>query len=525
MDAGLVDQLLSRARAVVDHDNAEQLMVDIDRALHETGSDPMITGRLHLARAVTRLIGSEPQDATTDALRAVVLLRRTGRTATEAYAAAVGALLWHRAGEVDRSVDFSVQALVALAGSEPADHDALDAANTLALVFARLSAFDSAVGLAERAFSNSAALPVEVRGHYAFNLGYCAIESGVDAATDQRVLDLALEAADYLESDPDSDVARLSAAGFRGEVALLRDDRPAYDQIGPLLDRRRTGDPSVDRRTGERLLPWLRLVRGSAALRWGDPAIALDLLDVAVSDLERLGEEHRLVRALDHRANARMAVGDHQGAATDALALAAAVRGHRIRDGGRLAGHILHRADLEAATGRLDRQTDRLAPTAAIDAVTGTGTRRWLELRLDHIVRESKLLAIVMLDVDHLKRINERFGSDVGDLVLGRVGAILSEQVRSTDVLARYGGEEFVMLLTDSGIDEARDLADRVQKCVTDEPWDLLAPGLVVTASAGAVEGPSWSARDLARYVHRAIGRAKGQAQNGVTIADPDPIT
>ena len=83
-----------------------------------------------------------------------------------------------------------------------------------------------------------------------------------------------------------------------------------------------------------------------------------------------------------------------------------------------------------------------------------------------------------MLDIDHFKTVNDRFGHEVGDRVLVRVAELLREQVRADDVVARTGGEEFLLLMPRTDDAEALACCERVRRALHDEPWGAIAPGL-----------------------------------------------
>lgn len=112
----------------------------------------------------------------------------------------------------------------------------------------------------------------------------------------------------------------------------------------------------------------------------------------------------------------------------------------------------------------------RLYDSAVRDALTGVHNRRFFDERLAaevaYAVRHRTNLALVMLDVDHFKRVNDTHGHPGGDAVLRELGAMLAESVRVEDVVARYGGEEFAVLAR--GLDEARasQLAERLRRGV-----------------------------------------------------------
>jgi two-component system cell cycle response regulator len=116
-----------------------------------------------------------------------------------------------------------------------------------------------------------------------------------------------------------------------------------------------------------------------------------------------------------------------------------------------------------------------------------------------------------MIDVDHFKRINDRYGHLVGDEVLRQLAQCVDGEVRSSDVSARYGGEEFVVLLPATGIAAGRLLAERIRAAVSAETFEVgdLTEPLPITVSIGVAEfRPSSNQDDLKLAGERLITKA-----------------
>jgi diguanylate cyclase (GGDEF)-like protein len=158
-----------------------------------------------------------------------------------------------------------------------------------------------------------------------------------------------------------------------------------------------------------------------------------------------------------------------------------------------------------------------LSAEARVDKLTGVLNRRGfderVEVELEHSRREGGSVAVVSFDLDHFKRVNDDWGHDAGDRVLARLGSVLQGQSRGTDVVARLGGEEFAALLPGSGLDGARDYAERVRaefSAGRDRGLDL--PRLTVSAGVVAAVAPEHSevllhAADSALYAAKRAGR------------------
>jgi diguanylate cyclase (GGDEF)-like protein/PAS domain S-box-containing protein len=140
-----------------------------------------------------------------------------------------------------------------------------------------------------------------------------------------------------------------------------------------------------------------------------------------------------------------------------------------------------------AAFARLSRE----------DPLTGLNNRRELEGRLrDEVVRAERLgtpLSLAVMDIDHFKNINDRYGHAVGDLALQRAAALIRQCVRRVDFVARHGGEEFALIMPDAGIAEAREICQRICNAFREDDWQSVIPGSPsVTISIGVSE---WSPR------------------------------
>ena len=142
--------------------------------------------------------------------------------------------------------------------------------------------------------------------------------------------------------------------------------------------------------------------------------------------------------------------------------------------------------NLVADTARQALEHQALRAESRTDALTGVGNRRALDEELRQLLRFGSLpLALVLVDIDHFKEVNDRFTHVVGDEVLRRVAASLALQLRTDDRLLRYGGDEFVVLLPGTGDEEANAVAERMAAAVAARPWQELAGGLHVTVTTG----------------------------------------
>lgn len=168
------------------------------------------------------------------------------------------------------------------------------------------------------------------------------------------------------------------------------------------------------------------------------------------------------------------------------------------------------------------REAQRLAIT---DPLTGLWNYRYLSMSLGReIERASRFrrpLAVLMLDVDLFKKVNDTYGHARGDAVLRELAHRLAEQVREVDVLARYGGEEFTVVLPETDRGGAEKLARRILEAVRNLPFSDGGPPLQVTVSIGVAIYPQHgqSPAVLLRAADEALYLAKAQGRDQVAIA------
>ena len=176
-----------------------------------------------------------------------------------------------------------------------------------------------------------------------------------------------------------------------------------------------------------------------------------------------------------------------------------------------------------------DRSDESNRIMAALDPLTGVANRRSLISALDRdvsrAIRMHQPIALMMVDIDHFKHVNDRYGHPAGDEVLCSVVSVLRQRVRAQDLVGRYGGEEFMVLLPDTDLVGAEQLARELCKAV--EESRCLAQGagpegVEVTVSIGVFgghleSGDSWDM--LIAAADRALYEAKNNGRNRVEVA------
>lgn len=143
--------------------------------------------------------------------------------------------------------------------------------------------------------------------------------------------------------------------------------------------------------------------------------------------------------------------------------------------------------ELERRAGQLEALQDQLRDQAERDWLTGLYNRRYLAAELGRVAADAGAfpLSLAVLDLDHFKAINDRFGHAVGDRVLVRTADLLRSRLRGSDVAVRSGGEEFLILMPHTAPDAASACCERLRRAIRDEPWDEIDVGLALTASIG----------------------------------------
>jgi len=179
-----------------------------------------------------------------------------------------------------------------------------------------------------------------------------------------------------------------------------------------------------------------------------------------------------------------------------------------------------------AAAGR------ELATLATTDCLTGLSNRQKilsdLEVELERGCRLGHRLSVILLDVDHLKPINDLYGYVTGDTVLAEIGRRLREGCRPYDLVGRYGSEEFLVVLPEATAEGAGSAAERIRQLIAAEPCRLdSGPVVCVSASLGVAESsgdPSERASDLLALADLALSQAKEEGRNRVCLV-PSPAS
>lgn len=169
----------------------------------------------------------------------------------------------------------------------------------------------------------------------------------------------------------------------------------------------------------------------------------------------------------------------------------------------------------------LAQETDKYKKLSMVDPLTGLLNRQGLAEYIEQYFPQDsrRQVALVVIDIDHFKKINDTLGHDGGDIVLQRVTELLKNSTRQTDQVARWGGEEFVMVLPDTSTDNAYRLAEGMRSLVAMANFEQF-PDLHITISLG-VGGSRGDIpfHQLFRCVDMALYQAKAQGRNRTVMA------
>lgn len=181
--------------------------------------------------------------------------------------------------------------------------------------------------------------------------------------------------------------------------------------------------------------------------------------------------------------------------------------------------------DLRQAVQRQQSAESRSYVLAYKDEITNLYNRRYFTEHLDSLSdTPGSRLTLVLIDIDHFKRVNDTYGHAAGDAVLKHVGGLIGESLRSTDSAGRLGGEEFVVILRDVDEPNATLLAERLLRKIAAQPIAVGSRQIKVTVSIGGTVALTTD-RDVQDTIERAdsaLYDAKSNGRNRVSFADDD---
>ncbi|MBW7998339.1 MAG: sensor domain-containing diguanylate cyclase [Candidatus Glassbacteria bacterium] len=168
---------------------------------------------------------------------------------------------------------------------------------------------------------------------------------------------------------------------------------------------------------------------------------------------------------------------------------------------------------------------EKLRKLALIDPLTGLANRRYLdkviESKTDEMKRYDLDFGLMFIDIDHFKRVNDRYGHEVGDKVLWSVAQNLSTVIRLSDIVGRWGGEEFVAVVLNLGMGELEVVAEKMRKTIEGLEIACNGDSVQVTISIGATlasSGEDMDKRAILKKADELMYASKNKGRNQVTI-------
>lgn len=151
---------------------------------------------------------------------------------------------------------------------------------------------------------------------------------------------------------------------------------------------------------------------------------------------------------------------------------------------------------------------------ARTDFLTGLYNRRFIDQYIMSQIYEAGLsgrtFSILLLDIDHFKSVNDRYGHDTGDIVLQKAARVFHASIRSSDVIGRFGGEEFLIILPETNVDSAYKMAKRIQRKINNCEIQVHKHCINFTVSIGITE---WEKNDHFNDLYRRVDEALYEAK------------
>ncbi len=199
-----------------------------------------------------------------------------------------------------------------------------------------------------------------------------------------------------------------------------------------------------------------------------------------------------------------------------------------------LIAYSIYRVNVESVRQERDRlerevaaRTEEIKRLSNTDPLTGLYSRRYLEeqmgVEFKRAIRYNHSLSMLLVDLDHFKKINDTLGHLAGDKVLSEVGRRLGKAIRETDFIGRYGGEEFVVILPETKASDALQIAEKMRRLVAERPVFFEGRPIKVTASIGVAELNSGMTNyeEVFESADKALYLSKEGGRNRTTLFNP----
>ncbi|HEX2216130.1 MAG TPA: PleD family two-component system response regulator [Xanthobacteraceae bacterium] len=307
----------------------------------------------------------------------------------------------------------------------------------------------------------------------------------------------------------------IAETGKNGRILLVDDRRSSYERIAQTL----TAEHAVDVESDPQ----------EALFHAADGKYDLLMVSLALQDFDAL----RLcsqVRSLERTRNLPLLVlAEPEESGRLVRGLEIGVNDYLVRpvDKNEMLARVRTQIRRKRYSERLRDNVQLSIEMAVIDALTGLHNRRYMEAHLGALVEQAaargKPLAVLVLDIDFFKPINDSYGHDAGDEVLREFAVRVRKSIRGIDLACRYGGEEFVIVMPETDMAVAAMVAERLRRRVAGEPFPIgqsMRP-IEVTISIGiaALAGAEDTAAAILKRADQALYRAKRDGRNRV-VAD-----
>jgi two-component system cell cycle response regulator len=199
-------------------------------------------------------------------------------------------------------------------------------------------------------------------------------------------------------------------------------------------------------------------------------------------------------------------------------------------DAGELVARVNVQLKIKTLQDQLKQANELLVAISNTDHLTCLYNRRFLEEALgrefQRVQRRRNNLSVLIMDIDHFKKVNDNYGHQQGDSVLCRVASLFRKELRDYDIAARFGGEEFMAVIPEASMTEAASVAERIRKSVEGAVFNGNGEDVKITVSLGISTYPAPeinSAEALIREADKALYRAKMKGRNRIEAMLPFP--
>jgi two-component system cell cycle response regulator len=307
----------------------------------------------------------------------------------------------------------------------------------------------------------------------------------------------------------------ITEQGRQGRILLVDDRRSSYERLSAMLEKEHIVDIEAD--------PSAALFRSAE----GNYELLIVSLSLENFDGLRLCSQ---LRSLERTRNLPiLAICEPDDTARLMRGLEIGVNDYLLRpvDSHELQARVRTQIRRKRYTERLRDNVQMSIEAAITDALTGLHNRRYMESHLGKLVEQAgsrgKQLAVLVLDIDYFKSINDSYGHDGGDDVLREFAIRVRKSIRGIDLACRIGGEEFVVVMPETDMAVAGTVAERLRRKIAAEPF-VIEQGrrsIDVTISIGiaSLESPHDTAAQLLKRADQALYRAKRDGRNRVVAA------